>query len=53
MVDHHAFLRPVEKPTAPLTAIDTAAGRPLPIDAVVVLQRLPEVTRKALSGKKS
>src|SRR5688572_3179827 len=38
-----AFLRPVEKPAAPLIAIDSAAARPQPVDGVVVLQRLPEL----------
>jgi len=38
-----AFLRPVEKLATPLTAIDVAAARPQPVDAVIVLQRLPEL----------
>ena len=38
-----AFLRPVEKPATPLTAIDAAAVRPQQVDAVIVLQRLPEL----------
>jgi len=38
-----AFLRPVEKPATPLTAIDVAGARPQPVDAVIVLQRLPEL----------
>ena len=39
-----AFLRPVEKPAAPMTAIEAATVKPAAIDAVVVLQRLGEVT---------
>ena len=38
-----AFLRPVEKLATPLTAIDAAAARPQAVDAVIVLQRLPEL----------
>jgi hypothetical protein len=38
-----AFLRPVDKPATPLAAIEAAPAKPQPIDAVVVLQRLPEL----------
>jgi S1-C subfamily serine protease len=38
-----AFLRPVEKPAAPMTAIDVATVKPAALDAVVILQRMPEV----------
>jgi len=38
-----AFLRPVENPAAPMAAIDVATVRPAAIDAVIVLQRLPEI----------
>ena len=38
-----AFLRPVEKPATPMAAIDAGPARPQAIDAVVVLQRLPEL----------
>jgi len=38
-----AFVRPVEKPAAPLRAIDGASAKPAPIDPVIALQRLPEV----------
>ena len=38
-----AFLRPVEKPATPMASIDAAAGRPLQVDPVIVLQRLPEL----------
>jgi S1-C subfamily serine protease len=37
-----AFLRPVEKPAAPLHAVSAQTARPAAIDPVVVLQRLPE-----------
>lgn len=37
-----AFLRPVEKPAAPMAAIDVASARPAAIDPVIVLYRLPE-----------
>ncbi len=37
-----AFLRPVEKPAAPVAAIDLPAARPSVVDAVVELRRLPE-----------
>jgi len=37
-----AFVRPVEKPTVPMPAVDATAGRPAVVDPVVVLQRLPE-----------
>ena len=39
-----AFLRPVEKLAAPVTAVDAVVARPIPIDSVVVLQRLPELS---------
>ena len=45
-----AFLRPVDKPATPLAAIDSAPARPQPIDAVVVLQRLPETGVVAANG---
>ena len=38
-----AFLRPVEKPAAAMTAIDGATVKPAPVDSVVVLHRLPEI----------
>lgn len=38
-----AFLRPVEKFTAPVVSLDVATARPLPVDLLVVVQRLPEV----------
>jgi hypothetical protein len=38
-----AFLRPVEKLPSPLNAIDAAAVRPMAIDSVLVLQRMPEL----------
>ena len=38
-----AFVRPVEKPAAPLRAIDGASAKPIAIDPVIALQRLPEV----------
>lgn len=38
-----AFLRPVEKPSAPMAAIDTAAAKASVIDPVIALQRLPEI----------
>ena len=38
-----AFLRPVEKLTSPLTAIDASLVRPTAIDSVLVLQRMPEL----------
>lgn len=38
-----AFLRPVEKFSAPVVALDIATARPLPVDLLVVVQRLPEV----------
>lgn len=38
-----AFLRPVEKPATPMTAIDAGPARPLQVDPVIVLQRLPEL----------
>ena len=38
-----AFLRPVEKPATPMDAVDAAAVRPVNIEPVVVLQRLPEI----------
>ena len=38
-----AFLRPVEKPASPLTAVDAAVVRPTAIDSVIVLQRMPEL----------
>ena len=37
-----AFLRPVEKPAAPVAAIDLPTVRPAIVDAVVELKRLPE-----------
>lgn len=37
-----AFLRPVEKPAAPMAAIDIPSVKPAVVDGVVVLQRLPE-----------
>ena len=37
-----AFLRPVEKPTAPMAAIDLATTRPSAVDSVVEVRRLPE-----------
>ncbi len=37
-----AFLRPVEKPAAPVAAIDLPTSRPAVVDAVVELKRLPE-----------
>ena len=38
-----AFLRPVDKPDAPMVALDVAPTRPQPVDLLVVLQRLPEL----------
>jgi len=38
-----AFLRPVEKPSAPMAAIDTAVARASVVDPVINLQRLPEI----------
>jgi hypothetical protein len=38
-----AFLRPVEKPAAPMAAIELPAARPQPLDLILVLQRLPEI----------
>jgi hypothetical protein len=38
-----AFLRPTDKPAAPLAAIDNPVARPAPIDLLVVLQRFPEI----------
>lgn len=38
-----AFLRPVERLSAPVVALDTTSARPQPVDLLVVLQRLPEV----------
>lgn len=38
-----AFLRPVEKFTAPIVALDPETARPAPVDLLIVLQRLPEV----------
>lgn len=38
-----AFLRPVEKPATPMASIDVATVKPAAIDAVIVLQRLPEM----------
>ena len=38
-----AFLRPVEKPAAAMSGVDVASARPAAIDAVIVLQRLPEI----------
>lgn len=38
-----AFLRPIDKLPSPLTAIDAAAVRPMAIDSVLVLQRMPEL----------
>ena len=38
-----AFLRPVEKPSAPMPAIDTAAAKASAVDLVIDLERLPEV----------
>jgi S1-C subfamily serine protease len=38
-----AFLRPVEKPATPMTGIDVAVARPVAVDPVIMLQRLPEV----------
>ena len=38
-----AFLRPIEKPSAPVVALDTASAKPQPVDLLVVLQRLPEI----------
>ena len=37
-----AFLRPVDKPAAPMAAIDLTTARPSTVDAVVELRRLPE-----------
>lgn len=37
-----AFLRPIEKPAAPIAAIDLPTARPAVVDAVVELKRLPE-----------
>jgi hypothetical protein len=37
-----AFLRPVEKPAVAMAAIDVATAKPMVVDPVVVLQRLPE-----------
>jgi hypothetical protein len=37
-----AFLRPVEKPAAPMAAVEVASARPAAIDPVIVLYRLPE-----------
>ena len=36
-----AFLRPVEKPAMPMAAIEVASARPVAIDPVIVLYRLP------------
>jgi hypothetical protein len=38
-----AFLRPVEKPAAPMTAIDAMTAKAAAVDPVILLQRLPEV----------
>ena len=38
-----AFLRPTERPSAPMAAIDAPPVRPAPIDLLIVLQRFPEV----------
>ena len=38
-----AFLRPVEKPAAAMAGVEMASARPAAIDAVIVLQRLPEI----------
>lgn len=38
-----AFLRPTDKPAAPLAAIDNPVARVAPIDLLVVLQRFPEI----------
>jgi hypothetical protein len=38
-----AFLRPVEKPSAPMAAIDTAVARASVVDSVINLVRLPEI----------
>ena len=38
-----AFLRPVERLSAPVVALDTASAKPQPVDLLVVVQRLPEV----------
>lgn len=38
-----AFLRPVEKLSAPVTALDTTTAKPLAVDLLVVVQRLPEI----------
>ena len=39
-----AFLRPIEKLASPAAAVDAAVARPSPIDLVVILQRLPELS---------
>ena len=38
-----AFLRPTERPSTPMPAVDAMPARPAPIDLLVVLQRFPEV----------
>jgi S1-C subfamily serine protease len=38
-----AFLRPVERFGAPVTALDTSSAKPLAVDLLVVVQRLPEI----------
>jgi S1-C subfamily serine protease len=38
-----AFLRPVEKFAAPVTALETTSAKPLAVDLLVVVQRLPEI----------
>jgi S1-C subfamily serine protease len=38
-----AFLRPTERPAAPMGAIDAAVAKPALIDLLLVVQRLPEI----------
>ena len=38
-----AFLRPVEKPAAPMTGVDAMTSKPAAVDPVILVQRLPEV----------
>jgi hypothetical protein len=38
-----AFLRPVEKPAVPLTAVDAMTSKPSAVDPVILVQRLPEL----------
>ena len=40
-----AFLRPIEKPSAPMAAIDTVAAKASVVDLVIDLERLPEIAR--------